>query len=580
MKSLVWTLCFVVALNSLGIAQATNPPSQKKPAKPISKPEVTELPLQQQRAIAVLESLVKETIAIDDQPLRIKTQAKIADALWSYNQARAREIFTEAFQATESVGGTSAESDARSLVAKGLLGASFSERAKLRQEVLTLMALHDTKLAEQLRASAAVKKEEQTVDAETDRKAKMIEQLAVARSLVRLDPQKAAQVVRQIFQSGFHPDVAFVLRDMRFVNQGLADALFKEALSAARQVQGSLAASGGSLTFYFWEEGGSISFADPARVRLLQSFLDLAYEVIARQVAIESEGTLLLEPQQASKDVSTLQLILPWFARLMPDAVPTVRIRIAQLTKYLSNEQVNATQREPEKPVDYKDLLKDAEAAHDPRQKDRLYARAAGEAAQQGKHEEAIRLIEKIQDRQFRELQGAVTRFGIARRAIAKGDFEEAHRYAKEIEFSPQRVRIYQMLSDQFIGKKDYPRATTLLMEIQHWLEASPEDPKKAQGLLEVTALVASFDPPRGFEVAKLAAQAINNADFKTPPNKMEVQIKVEYLDFARPFAPLARADFERALLIAQSMQKKEAAVLAQVEICKAVLIGAQSKKP
>lgn len=100
MKSFVWTLCLVVALNSLGIAQATNPPSQKKPAKPVGKPEMTELPLQQQRAIAWLDSLVKETIAFDDQPLRVQAQAKIADALWNYKQSRAREIFTEALPNT------------------------------------------------------------------------------------------------------------------------------------------------------------------------------------------------------------------------------------------------------------------------------------------------------------------------------------------------------------------------------------------------------------------------------------------------------------------------------------------------
>ncbi len=104
-------------------------------------------------------------------------------------------------------------------------------------------------------------------------------------------------------------------------------------------------------------------------------------------------------------------------------------------------------------------------------------------------------------------------------------------------------------------------------------------------GLLTLAGLVSSFDPPRGFEVTKLAVKAINNMEFKNMEfkphaNKMEAYITIDSLDFASSFMPLARADFERALLIAQSIQKKEAAGLAQVEICKAVLAGAQTKKP
>lgn len=223
--------------------------------------------------------------------------------------------------------------------------------------------------------------------------------------------------------------------------------------------------------------------------------------------------------------------------------------------------------------------LKEAEAATDPKQKDRLYSAAAAQFMLQGKNDEAVRAADKIKDRGFRFTTNSNIRYQIGLRALSRDNLDEALRYTREIEFSPQRVLIYQKVAEKLIAQKDYQRTSEILSEIERWLEASAEDSKKALGLLNVACLVSSFDPPHGFEVTKLAVKAINNTDFKPPVRKTEVHIKIDSLDFARAFAPLARADFERALLVAQSMQKKDAAVLAQVEICKAVLAGLQSKK-
>ncbi|HEX4946809.1 MAG TPA: hypothetical protein VFZ34_09105 [Blastocatellia bacterium] len=583
MKSLAWTLCFVVALNGLGIAQATKPPSQKMPTKSVGKPEAPELPLQQQRAIAVLESLAKETIALDDQPLRIKTQAKIADTLWSYNQTRAREIFTEAFHATNEIPPTKFQNNSDGLVSDKMLAALFSDRSKLQREVLQLIFARDAEFAEKLRAAVAEKSANNEVQAKEDKDIETAQKLDLAQALAKSQPEKAAQIVRQILASGYNPNVGMVLSAMRLDHPDLVNTLFMETLAVARKSDGPLGITVGSLIFYFVSEmdrlTGKDPMTDPARAPVMQPFLAAMLEAISRHVAIESDGTPAVPANAAAFDFIVLQQITPFFAKFMPDAMPTIRLRTTQLTKHISSTRAEEISKGVGEP-NYETTIKEAESATDVKRKDRLYGNAAYQAVSQGKYEEAVRLVEKIQDREYRYTTGSIVRYQIAYKAMFKDEVEEALRYAREIEFSPQRVLIYQKVAEKFIGKKDYQRATETLSEIERWLEASAENPKKAKGLLDVAGLVASFDPTRGFAVVKLAAQAINNADFKTPPSKTEVHIKIDSLDFAHPFAPLARADFERALLVAQSMQKKEAAVLAQVEICKAALAGTQVKKP
>lgn len=580
MKSLVWMLCFVVVLNSLCIAQTTNPSRQKPSAKPVSKAEATEPMLQQRRAIAVLESLVKETIALDDQPLSIKVRAKIADALWKYKQSRAREVFIEAFQAIDTIEWPPLPAPRKGVDEDAYIAGS--KRFELCQEVLHLTARHDFELAEKMRASIAEKAVEKNSEADL-KKAKreqVLQAIRMAQLLVKADPSKAAQLFRQILTSGFEPSLMVVLNEMRPVNAELANALFLEALAVARYSQGALMDTVGAFYYFFMLEMDKIigrdSLSDASRA-LLQPFLSAAHEAISRHVAIESEGTPVITGQMAEEDYWALQQMTPLFTKHLPDALPTVRLRTAQLAKHLPNKEVESIQKAITN--DYESYVKEAEAATDPKQKDQLYMRAAGQAVQQGKNDEAIRLADKIQNLDL-YLASSIIRYQIALRAVSRDNIDEALRYARDIEFSPQRVLIYQKVAEKLIAQKDYQRATEILSEIERWLEASAEDAKKAGGLLEVAALVSSFDPTRGFEVTKLAVKAINNTDFKPPARKSEVHIKIDSLDFATAFAPLARADFERALLIAQSIQKKEAAIIAQVEICKAALVGTQSKKP
>src|SRR5919205_1602434 len=57
------------------------------------------LTLEQQYALGVLEQLLSSLKEVEDEGLRVRTQAQAADILWGYDEPRARGLFREAFEA-------------------------------------------------------------------------------------------------------------------------------------------------------------------------------------------------------------------------------------------------------------------------------------------------------------------------------------------------------------------------------------------------------------------------------------------------------------------------------------------------
>src|SRR4051794_38633729 len=55
------------------------------------------LTIQQQHALGLLDQLFETAKSFDDDTIKIQIQARIADALWEHNEARARQNFEDAF---------------------------------------------------------------------------------------------------------------------------------------------------------------------------------------------------------------------------------------------------------------------------------------------------------------------------------------------------------------------------------------------------------------------------------------------------------------------------------------------------
>src|SRR4051812_35004513 len=73
----------------------------EKPAKEAGSEPV--LTIYQQRALGMLDQLFETSKDFSDDKVRIQVQARIADALWEHDEARARQQFEDAFRGIDAI---------------------------------------------------------------------------------------------------------------------------------------------------------------------------------------------------------------------------------------------------------------------------------------------------------------------------------------------------------------------------------------------------------------------------------------------------------------------------------------------
>jgi len=155
--------------------------------------------------------------------------------------------------------------------------------------------------------------------------------------------------------------------------------------------------------------------------------------------------------------------------------------------------------------------------------------------------------------------------------ALSKEDFVEVDRYARDLPNLVQRATVFDQLLRALEKRKDAGRAAEVLAEAEQSLGKAEDGPEKARALLIIAGAAARLDPLRGFEVLRSAVTAINHSD-------LDKKNSADALSFGQVLPLLARADFDRVLQLALSIDRKEYSVLAQMALCRAVLGQARDK--
>ncbi len=585
-KILLRICCLLSLLAMVSLAQNTNKVINKSTnGKPVNKESKNntekELTPIQQRAIYLLQSLTKEVTNIDDNLLKIKVKARIADTLWEREEKRARQLFQETFQSIDSLEVTENTNKNTQNSIRAIL---TSSQFQLRQELLSLVAVHDASFADELRKSTERRKDTKNIseqDIQKSRQEQTLQTLLIAKSLAKRNPQKAGQLVRESFQYGINPFLISVLIEMRVDNPELANVLFNESVDFAKMQPDSFLEKIGMLATYILPNeldifyGRDISSA-PEKVTAIKYFLGTVAQIISLKV--NSENSNVSDNKNTVQEVIILQQLSPYYSQFMPDGLPAVKLRLAQLTKQLPQQEAESIENLPQK-IDFQDILTEAEYATDPQTKDQLYVQAARQAVMQDQPDEAIRIADKIKNKQQNEIFSSVIRYQICLKLINSDKIDSAIRYSKEIKFLPQRIEIHNRIAQHLVQKKDFQRTTQVIHDFHDWLEKLPNNPQKVRGLLAIAATASSFDSLQGFDILRSAINAIdnvNNAEFtvrqKGIVNSYEIPVTLEMLDFTKSFGVLAHSDLERAILIAQSIKNKDASILAQIAICQSIL--------
>jgi hypothetical protein len=573
-------LLVAVICNPLG-AQSSG---QKKPA-PATAPEAAAaeatakaekaLTTQQQRAVYLLEQLLEKSKDFDNEGLKIRIRVRVADSLWDYDAPRARQMFEDAFHAIDALhAGDSARDKAAN-----------TTQSQLRNEIIRLISARDSELADKLIKTVADDSEKKDSDplsfAASNNRATLYLQSAML--LVNSDPGRASQMLRVGIDSGLIGEQLYVALDaFRRKDLSLGDELFRYALLKSKSDPQYPALKIIVLAYYlfpdFGQPGGS-GAASPS-LGLVPQFLNFAYAAFMQagnqaQPAVSETSQMAKADVRPQMDYWAIQSLLPYFDRYMPDKGLALRSQLTRAGSKIVGEQLDMIDSFS-RPGVVQDLLSKAMKALGP-ERDELYAQAALLASQKGDFEQSLSIVKSISDEQRKTgLETGVRLQGVTD-AIGKADYETAYRYAKDVPRLQQRIYAFGQLSTALFDKKDRQRALEVLSDAEALTSRAENGPDKARAMLTLAGAVAHIDGIRGFETMKSAINAINRTSLTlTPAGYLTVGGRgagpLNTFNFNDAFTPLALSDFEGALLLAQSLERKEAAVLAQVAICRSAL--------
>ncbi|HEX8266010.1 MAG TPA: hypothetical protein VF596_11430 [Pyrinomonadaceae bacterium] len=557
--------------------------AQNTKSFPVNRSEPTvntpkELSSNQLVALSLLSSLYEQIKGIENEQFKIRTQTQIADVLWQYDEPRAREIFTKSFNAIDSI---------KSLPKNIPLSPGSKpdiNRIKdgLRFEMIQIISRHDVKLAETLMKSTKDTESENASNKadNANPNADSMRELQFAMALAKSAPEKSAQIVRNRLRSGYDESLIPILLEIRRKNEVLANQLFTDFLAAASAQQPSVMKVA-SLAMYVTpnESDAFLGQNQPISQTLIKQYLSFAFPALSqwintqRQAAIDDQ----IDQQTVSRDVTILkQIVLPLFEKNSPSQAKTLRSQLAQVFEIQNTGEANFSNSEIRDEV--QELIDKADATVGTKQRDSLYMRAAMLAKQKGDIETALSIAEKVSDEQDKFLVASVITYQAGFDALRQDHIDAAHSYAKKTLFLPQRTYLYKEIAQKLLKKKDISRTAEILDELKTWLTKADNGAAKAEGLLMIATTTTEYDLSQGFEAMRLAIDAINKANFDVENNfesksiLKTISVTLERLDLKTGFSSLARADFNQALSVAQSLNKKEAAITAQLAICREVL--------
>src|ERR1043166_6324175 len=250
MKYQLFPVLFCLLGFSPFLTAQTNETSKTNPAKNVAvnnkaeKDPEAERILRERRANAqsMLLSLAADAGRYTDQTLRARTQARIADVLWSADPERARALFRKAWESAEIVdqeGQRKLQEEIKQQQSKGG-SVAVTGPPNIRGEVLRLAARRDRALGEELLAKLKVEKEREATEIADksrsntfDSPEAMSQRLALARQLLNSDDVERAVQFAAPALSNITRDGLDFLSYLREKDAAAADKIYASLLGRA-----------------------------------------------------------------------------------------------------------------------------------------------------------------------------------------------------------------------------------------------------------------------------------------------------------------------------------------------------------
>jgi tetratricopeptide (TPR) repeat protein len=585
-RALSLTMICVLCGATCVAAQTPKQAAQKGAAKRAKQAKDVATDQAQQTAIYTLEEAVASARQLENPFTKIHLQTLVAEALWSTNESRAREIFIQAL---------SDAADTDDAVKAQLLQRDVIKRAWLKSPAL----------GRQLMEKAAAGQTQQTQGVAAPQTTPTLavqfgmkspdplaqQQLLLGGALIQDDPEAAAKLIRQGAESGATFALANYLMQLREKNPTLSDDIFLETLNRLPSMQTSAALSiAVSMTDYVSPNCALCPQQQIASDRVGRAYYAVTLSLLRRSVG--QPVPIMSEQQSAQARVEQLQrqaqamlaMRLTDLARrynapegaelqaIYQDAFEKINPRLKPTIDLMER-----TQRSDDR---FETAFHEVESIPDQSQRDETLVRLVEIALQKGLDGEGLarleQKIEKIKTPALHDRARSLFDLRQIEIAIKSKDVERALKLCERLPSGVMRAGALADVASALQRAGDRARALEVLGE-------SLRQADKADGSLDRSAtifkIVSSFvslkDDAQSFEALLTAADSLSRlrGDDFSKSQSDEVMPEKEF-DFGTSFGRLAKVDFNRSLQIAQTIRWRELRLPAEIAVCRSVLDG------
>ena len=613
------SLLILVSLLFTGIA-AAQPNEPSKPAtktvasnKTAKDPEAERL-LKERRenAQAMLISLAADAGRFNDQTLRARTQARIADVLWAADPDRAREMFRKAWDAAEQVDDQNRRITLEEIKQQEAKRGSVAVagRASIRNEVLRLAARRDRKLGEELLAKLNTDKQREATElADKTRNAfdapeAVSQRLNLARQLLESDVERALQFADPVLTSISRDTIDF-LSYLREKDAAAADQRYAALLGRAA---GDLQADANTvslLTSYvftphvfvtFTGEGASTMQSGrggaPPQISadLRNAFFRVAGDILLRPLPPPGQDQSSAGPQGKYLMLKRLGPLFDQFApKEMADAIRAQTQALAQgVSEDLRNRDDDTLRegiRPPESGADReKALLDRIDRAKTSEERDQLYLQLARLYAEMGDLR-ARDAVEKVEDSEVRKDAKAFIDASLLLRAVDKKDTDRVAEIVRIGQLTLVQKVWGLTQAARLVYKTDQEKAISLIDQADteaRRIETS--DPDRPRAMMAVANTLMLFDKRKAWDAVSEATRAANSAPtFTGEDGLLRISLLTKGMatirsstardfDVAPAFTTLANEDFTRTVELARLFEKEAPRASATIAIARSIL--------
>ncbi len=583
----------------------------------------------QRRGVDIIKNAASEASSLDDRRSSIRILGKAADALWEKDKEYSRQLFRKAFEDALEYH-NDVKDDGLERMTRNL----YMSHPDIRLEIIRLVSRRDVRLSQEFidRYTEEKLREEKErrqiansnskvsfdpafgqVDAASGDKLHLVEQL------LEVDKKAAIELGGKAFISGIPQAAGYFFTMLAEKDRAAADQLYSMALERLKNDNAPVPGQLLLLSAYpfgdnqVWISSGQgvnmYKFPVPPNFKidqaLINRFFSVSFYVISRNVELDVAqlpdasarlGAALFAIRVIEPKVAQFQpkLLNSWLELGMRLSAKVADIKLRDGVE--KDFQDIAKERQAETTRDLSDkaqqLLNEAQKTTDPNRRDELYQDAAFEADLNSDTDKALNIADRISNVDLRRETKSWINFNAASRAINDNRLDEARYYANEVIAADERAYLFSEMARSSLGRNDKERAQILLEEALQNSSAADDTAEKLRALLVLASVYATIDQERSFQIISTAivtanrileykperARLVRKFESRSGKKSRVVVQQSQDLDLGTVLSTLARKDFDRALVIAQSLENQSLRLMTLIAVSSSVF--ARDEKP